>query len=52
MRSKAAMKKRVLFPIIIIALLLCLFPVFASAEDEEQKCGDDLYWALMNPPAP
>ena len=39
------MKKRIVFLLPCLALLLCLFPAFASA-DESGKCGDNLYWSF------
>ena len=40
------MKKRLAFILFGLALLLCLFPAFASAEEETSgQCGDDLTWS-------
>ena len=30
---------------LVLAMLLCLAPALTFADPEEQKCGDDLYWA-------
>ena len=40
------MKKRIAFILLTLALLLCLLPVVASADDASGQCGDDLYWSF------
>ena len=40
------MKKKTVFILLTLALLLCLCPSFASAGDASGQCGEDLYWSF------
>ncbi len=40
------MKKKTVFILLTLALLLCLCPSFASADDASGQCGEDLYWSF------